>query len=147
MLYYIGLYDMRVLRKELKARELVRKSDSSSINKSKSIHGRIEKTADNTAFFSVQSQSSPGKKYIVSLSAPSITEDSTESEIKEILKDEDVKVACSCDAFLYQGYKFITYKANAGIDPEGRVPVKRNPRQQGMLCKHIIAVFHKLGIS
>ena len=138
---------MRRLKCELKARELVNRSDLKSRLRSKYLRSQFEKFTENEVYFSVDSQSSPGKKHIVIISSPSITEETTTNDLKQILQREDIKVACSCDAFLYQGFKFITYKAQAGIDPEGRVPVVRNPRQKGMLCKHILAVLKSFGIQ
>lgn len=135
------------LKCELKSRALVDKSDLKSRLRSKYLKTFFEKSTEGEVYFSVDSQTIPGKKHIVILSAPSITEDTSINDLKKILKKEDIKVACSCEAFLYWGYKFITYKAQAGIDPEGRVPVVRNPQQRGMLCKHILAVLKSLGIS
>ena len=133
------------LCKELRARTLVNRSDLKSRLRSRNIRSHFEKCTDNEVYFSVDSGTTPGKKHIVILSAPSITEDTTTKELKKIIRKEDIKVACSCPAFLYWGYKYITYKSQAGIDPEGRVPVVRNPRQEGMLCKHILAVLSYLG--
>jgi hypothetical protein len=137
---------MRKLKCELKARDLINKSDQKSKSRSRNLRSQFEKTAENEVYFSVSSQSNPGKKHIVIISAPSITEDLSLDEIKKVIQTEDIKVACSCDAFLYQGYRYLTYKAQSGIDPEGRVPTKRNPRQQGMLCKHILSVLKYLGV-
>lgn len=131
---------------ELKARELAHRSDHKSNLKSYSIYCRLEKSTDGEAYFSVDSQSRPGMEHIVILQAPSITDKSNLKDLIRILKKEDVKVACSCEAFLYQGYKYITYKADSGIDPEDRFPIIRNPSLRGMLCKHILAVFKKLAI-
>lgn len=131
---------------ELKARELVNRSDQKSKQRSHYIHARFEKSTEDEVYFSVNSQTTSGKRHIVIISSPLIEESTSTQELKKIVQTEDIKVACSCDAFLYQGFKFITYKAQAGIDPEGRVPVKRNPRQQGMLCKHILAVLNYLGV-
>lgn len=135
------------LKCELKARELVNRSDQKSKQRSRTIRSQFEKAIDNEVYFSVSSQSSPGKKHIVIISSPSITDALSLEEIKKIIQTEDIKVACSCDAFLYQGYKYITYKVQAGIDPEGRVPTRNNPRQQGMLCKHILSVLKYLGVQ
>lgn len=134
------------LRCELKARELMNKSDIRSASRSSKVRSSFEKVSDNEVYFSVSSQTNPGKKHIVILSSPSITEDLSLNDIKRVIQEEDIKVACSCEAFLYQGYKYITYKAQAGIDPEGREPKIRNPQQRGMLCKHIISVLRYLGV-
>lgn len=142
---------MRVVKRnkklvlELKASTLIRKSDRRSIDRSRRLVHRFEKSTDGEVYFSVDSQTRIGKTHIVILANPNFTEETTLDEIKEIIKKEDIKVACSCEAFLYWGYKYITYRNKAGIDPEGRPPVIRNPRQEGMLCKHILAVLRRLG--
>lgn len=138
---------MRVLKCELKARQLIYKSDSGSKRRSLVIHTNFEKSTDTEVYFSVSSGTIPGKRHIVILSSPFIKEDMDIREIRKIIKNKDIKVACSCEAFLYWGYKYITYKNKAGIDPESRPPNIRNPRQQGMLCKHILSVLRYLGIS
>ena len=72
--------------------------------------------------------------------------------VPEVL-NADIKVACNCPAFAYQGYAYISdgldvgettlrrYK-NAPI-PEGRAPVVRNPDEVGIICKHLIAVLNR----
>ena len=137
---------MRSLKLELKARDLVNRSDAKSKQRSRNLRSKFEKGSESEVYYSVDSKSHPGKENVVIISSPSIHEDVTEEELREILKTEDIKVACSCEAFLYQGYKYITYHNNAGIDPEGRSPSKRNPNKKGMLCKHILAVLHSLGV-
>ena len=138
---------MRSLKLELKARDLINKSDQQSRQKARNLRPRYEKGENNQVYFSVDSKSHPGKKNIVILSADSITEDVTTEDLKKILRDEDIRVSCTCEAFLYRGYKYITYRNKSGIEPEMRPPTKRNPQQKGMLCKHIIAVLNYLGIS
>ena len=138
---------MKYLRLELKARDLINKSDSVSKQKARNLRPNYEKGEDNQAYFSVGSKSNPGKKNIVIISSDSINDDTTTEELKEILRNDDIRVSCTCEAFLYQGFKYITYRNKAGIDPEMRPPTKRNPQQKGMLCKHIIAVLNYLGVS
>lgn len=138
---------MRVLKCELLARDIYSKSDPNSKRRSRLLRRpRFEKSTDREVYFSVPSQYRPNKEHIVILSAPSISEDSTFEDIRDIIKKEDVKIACSCEAFLYWGYKYISYKAKAGIDPEDRAPVIRNPSLRGMACKHILAVLKMLGV-
>lgn len=51
-----------------------------------------------------------------------------------------LKVHCSCPAFLYWGWQYISDKLGAGIIPERRPPNIRNPKRKGMCCKHLIVV-------
>ena len=143
---------MRVFKRksvnELLARDVYTKSDRGS--KSRSIllsRPKFEKADNKEVYFSVPSQFRPHKTHIVIIYASSITEDSSLDEIKEIVQKEDIKIACSCEAFLYQGFKYISYKADAGIDKEDRPPIKRNPLQKGMACKHILSVLRYLGVK
>lgn len=68
----------------------------------------------------------------------------------------DLKVSCSCPAFLFWGYEFILseydarYEGEGGEDWEGktgkekRPPVIRNPNLDGIVCKHLVAVLQVL---
>ena len=138
---------MRHLKLELKARDLINKSDPQSKQRARNLHLNYEKGENNQVYFSVDSKSHPGKKNIVIISSDSINEDSTVEELKKIMREEDIRVSCTCEAFLYHGYKYLTYRNKAGIDPEMKPPSKRNQQQKGMLCKHIIAVLNYLGVS
>ena len=138
---------MRVLKCELLARDIYSKSDLRSKTRAvKLSRPRFEKSTDNEMYFSVPSQFRPHKEHIVIISSPSITENTTVNDLKQIIRKEDIKIACSCEAFLYWGYKYISFKAQAGIDPETRAPNIRNPQQIGMACKHILSVLRMLGV-
>lgn len=54
----------------------------------------------------------------------------------------DLAVHCDCPAFLYWGYAFITTQLdmNAGKAKEKRPPNIRNPKREGIGCKHIASV-------
>lgn len=64
----------------------------------------------------------------------------------------DVKVNCNCPAFLFFGYSYIVseydakYEGEGGEDwegkrtKEGRPPVIRNPKLDGIVCKHLVNV-------
>ena len=132
---------------ELKGRDLVRKSDAGSVSRSRNISVSFMKMGESKAYFNVRSQSFSSRSYVVTIFNPSITLDTSLDELKKIVRDSDIQVGCTCDAFLYRGFKYITYKNKAGIEPEGRPPYRTNPRQEGMLCKHLIAVLKYLGVS
>src|SRR4030042_4267840 len=57
----------------------------------------------------------------------------------------DIKVKCSCPAYLYWGYDFITTQldSNAGKG-ENRSPNIRNPHLEGVVCKHLVKVLEAL---
>jgi len=52
----------------------------------------------------------------------------------------DVRVFCSCPAFLYWGYRYIAWKHGFGLRRETRKPTTRNPHLHGSVCKHLEAV-------
>jgi hypothetical protein len=137
---------MKVLKCELTARDLVRRSNIDRKKRSVGMKTSFIKPIGGKVYYLVDSQTRPGKRHVVVLTSPSMKDDISLEELKEIMKKEDIKVSCSCEDFLYKGYRYMTYHANAGIDPEDRPPIRRNPAQLGMLCKHILAVLRHLGV-
>ena len=58
----------------------------------------------------------------------------------------DIRVKCTCPAFLYWGFKYITTKRGTIYgEPEKRRPKVRNPKEYGIVCKHIQLVLNQLG--
>lgn len=58
----------------------------------------------------------------------------------------DLKVKCTCPAFLYWGFKYITTKRDTVYgEPEQRRPKIRNPKEYGIVCKHLQLVLNQLG--
>ena len=53
----------------------------------------------------------------------------------------DIAIHCSCPAFLYWGYKYISWELDYGKEPENRAPDIRNPGRSGTVCKHLYNVF------
>jgi hypothetical protein len=51
--------------------------------------------------------------------------------------DGNLALNCTCPSFLYWGYRYLLTKHDASIFPETRPPVKRNPYQRGIVCKHL----------
>lgn len=66
---------------------------------------------------------------------------------KEVLNHVDLQLYCSCPAFKYWGSDYITsldrYDAKFG-EPERRPPNIRNPKQYGILCKHLHSLMNTL---
>lgn len=54
-----------------------------------------------------------------------------------LMYDGQVQLNCTCPSFLYWGYRYILARQGASIFPETRPPVERNPRQRGIVCKHM----------
>ena len=102
---------------------------------------RLYKVEDNKVIYTVTS-SHKDRQYIVTFLLLDITGNKLKS--LQAALNGNLKIKCSCDAFLFQGYKYISYHANAGIDPESRAPDIRNPNKEGMACKHIIAALMQM---
>ena len=56
---------------------------------------------------------------------------------RELFYRGNLELHCTCPSFLYWGYQHILTKNDAALVPEIRPPVKRNPRQRGIVCKHL----------
>lgn len=62
--------------------------------------------------------------------------------------DGDIKVNCDCPSFLYHGYKYIMTQLDGVLgDGESRYPEVRNPKLQGVVCKHLYLALKALGTS
>jgi hypothetical protein len=57
----------------------------------------------------------------------------------------DLETRCSCESDLYSGFQYIRTQRDANYgDPENRAPVKRNPKELGIVCKHTAVVLNRL---
>ena len=122
---------------------IINRSDNRSKSRavSQPIHARLYKISGNIIEYTVTS-STGDKQYLVRI----LLLDLTGNKLKSLRSalNGNLKISCSCDAFLFQGFKFISYHANSGIDPENRAPNIRNPNREGMACKHIIAALMQM---
>jgi hypothetical protein len=68
-----------------------------------------------------------------------IEKEMTPKEIKEILNVADVKLACNCFSFQFQGFNHILTTFDAAIYPELRPPKKWNKyhNDDSFTCKHL----------
>lgn len=123
--------------------DIKNKSDKKSIRRSAKQHldPKLYKVVDNNILYTVSS-SNHDKRYIVTIQLLELTSDKLAS-LSDALNG-NIKISCTCPGFLYRGYKYISYKANAGIEREDRSPDKTNPQKKGMACKHILAVLDRL---
>jgi hypothetical protein len=57
----------------------------------------------------------------------------------DIVENGEINIYCSCDAFLYWGYSYISTKKryNYPSQRENRPPDIRNPEQRNSICKHL----------
>lgn len=122
---------------------IIKRSDnrSKSAANSQSIEARLYKIEGRTVFYTVKS-SNGNKQYIVKIQLSDL--DLSKLDSLEDALQGNIKIYCSCDAFLYQGYKYIAFKSKSGIEPETRAPKITNPNMQGMACKHILVALQQM---
>ena len=136
---------MRNRLDEIKRKELISDVDTWTKDKAKRVRSAtyLGITEDYTAFFRVPSvTANPPTNYVVKVHL---------SEYKDAANDEnltvkekvrlaiagDLRISCTCPAYLYWGYKYILTQLDTNYaDDENRFPRIRNPKLQGVMCKH-----------
>lgn len=123
--------------------DIKNKSDNRSKTRAErqNIHAKLYKVEDNKILYTVTS-SEGDKQYKVTIQLLDLTGNKLIS-LKSALNG-NLKISCTCPGFLYQGYKFISWKANVGIDKETRSPDKTNPNREGLACKHILVALDQM---
>ena len=139
---------MTVRLDELTRKELVNDVDRWTKDKTKKVRGAIYLgvTEDYTVFFRVPSVTAdPPTNYLVKIKMvdyEDVADDeslSTREKVRLAIAG-DLKVSCTCPAYLYFGYKYILTQLDTNeSDDENRFPKIRNPRLQGVMCKHCYA--------
>lgn len=132
------------------ADNIVIQSDKKSVHKAKkeTLTPSFIHADGNKLNFSVKS-SGGDSKYLVVIELVNFDPEEANSakgmeDLVRVALKGNVKVFCSCPAFKHYGYKYITFKKNAGIEAETRAPDERNPQQIGMGCKHIVSTMLEL---
>ena len=127
----------------MRSEDIQSKSDTRSKNRvrTQSISAKLYKVDGNKVLYTVTS-STKNKQYIVTIQLLSLSGNKLRS-LKSALAG-DIRISCTCPGFLYQGYKYIAYKKQVGIDPENRSPDIRNPNKEGLACKHILAALNQM---
>ena len=122
---------------------IIKRSDDRSKRRAERQHisARLYKVEDNKIIYTVDS-SEHNKQYYVTIQLLGLTGNKLKS-LKAAMNG-DVRVHCTCSAFLFMGYKYITWKANVGINKEDRSPDITNPEKKGMACKHIIVALNQM---
>lgn len=123
--------------------DIINRSDSRSKERAakQSLTAKLYKVEDNKILYTVTS-SRGNKQYIVTIQLLGLTGNKLRSLRSAI--NGNVKISCTCPAFLYRGYRYISWKSQSGIDREIRSPDKTNPNKEGMACKHILVALNKL---
>lgn len=139
---------MAIRLDELTRKNLVNDVDSWTKSKSRLVRGAIYLgiTEDYTVFFRVPSVTAdPPTNYVVKirlLDYPEIADDDSLSvrEKVRLAIAGDLKISCTCPAYLYFGYKYILTQLDTNeADDEHRFPRIKNPKLQGVMCKHCYA--------
>ena len=123
--------------------DIISRSDDRSKRRAERQHisARLYKVEDNKIIYTVDS-SEHDKQYYVTIQLLGLTGNKLKS-LKAAMNG-DVRVHCTCSAFLFMGYKYITYKQGCGINKETRSPDITNPEKKGMACKHIIVALNQM---
>jgi hypothetical protein len=138
---------------EVFMKDLVKNADTARKLRSKSpnikvFYKGVAKTKG-WLIFNATSQYTPGKKYyqyIKLLDTKDIKhlKDFTNKDIVRLLLSGNIACFCSCPDHLYRGFKYMGDQMGYGIQKEKRYPRIRNPRLEGTVCKHMLAVFSVL---
>ena len=133
--------------------ELVRESEIKRKGRSKHIKVYYQGVMNTRGwiYFKSSSQYTIGKKYTQYIR---LNESKDFKHFKEFKKRDivklfmfgDISVFCSCPDFKYRGYKYMAHSMGYGIYKEERFPKIRNPKLDGSLCKHLIAVLSVFGV-
>jgi hypothetical protein len=123
--------------------DIINKSDNRSKERAakQGLTAKLYKVEDNKILYTVTS-SQGNRQYIVTIQLLGLTGNKLRS-LKGAING-NIKLSCTCPAFLFQGYKYIMWKSQSGIDREIRSPDKTNPNKEGMACKHILVALNKL---
>lgn len=100
---------------------------------------------ENEIMFQTRSVTEPGIIYtervqLTDLAIEDILKAKKFREIENMIKNGNIKVYCSCPAFLYWGYKYMAWRKGYGLEKETRAPKIRNPYERGWVCKHLYAL-------
>lgn len=105
-----------------------------------------------TLFFDGVDPMGSGRVHEIQIQIPSYNELSHQKDmdyiekLKLALNAGDIKVHCSCEDFLYQGFTYISWHLDYGLVPELRPPNVRNPKLKGSACKHALSTLMKLNL-
>lgn len=130
---------------ELTRKDLLADTDTWTKNKARNVRKAtyLGVTEDYTAFFRVPSvTANPPTNYLVKIKLvdyPEVADDETldtRGKVRLAIAG-DLKISCTCPAYLYFGYKYILTQLDSNeADKEHRFPKIKNPKLQGVMCKH-----------
>lgn len=134
-----------MLLKEFTRKDIVNATDLNTRSKSKKVNGVYYSgiTRDYTIVFKVRSATTPGLQYINKIQMLEYPEIAGEEDLS--VRDKvrlaiagDLRIRCSCPAFKYWGYEYITTELGIHKGQDQTIyPHIRNPRLEGVVCKHL----------
>jgi hypothetical protein len=65
-------------------------------------------------------------------------------KIELALTEGQLRYTCTCPSFKYGGFEYISNIHKSSLTKQPRRPVIRNPREEGLTCKHINAVAEQI---
>ena len=100
---------------------------------------------DNEFQFLTKSQTTPGVIWTQRIRlqktlTPEEVARMTDRELQYRILDGQLKIFCDCPSFIYWGFAYKAWMRGYGLVRETRRPIVRNPKEQGMICKHLFAI-------
>jgi hypothetical protein len=133
---------------EATVKELYRGADKARLGRSKQIRMQYRGVTNKRGWvaFQCKSQYNPNKFYtqyikLLDLKDARVLKDMKKQDATRLLLYGDVACFCSCPDFKFKGFKHMAHAMGYGMYKEPRFPHIRNPRLEGTVCKHLLAVF------
>jgi len=143
---------MRINLDEFTRKDIVGATDLKTRDRSKKVRSTqyIGIMPDYTICFRVRSASTPGVTYINKVQMLDYPEAAAEEDLS--VRDRvrlaiagDLKIRCSCPAFKWWGYEYITTELELHKGEDQKIyPHIRNPRLEGVVCKHLYKTLNAL---
>ena len=137
---------------ELTRKDLFKDVESKVVKRAKNLEPAVYYgiTSDYVVIMRVNSSTGSGSyNILIELSElPSLLgdKDLTMKEIVRLSLAGDIKISCSCPAFRYWGYEYITTQLDSHADnPQYIYPMVRNPKLEGIMCKHCYKAVKSFG--
>lgn len=97
--------------------------------------------SDNIIEFQLTGLTGVYNEYIKVISLDGLnTSDYTLTQLTDIISTSHLEVACTCPAYLYWGFQYISAIDGYGLWIASISPDIRNPNLQGKVCKHLFRI-------
>ena len=115
---------------------------------------RLDHFEDNIAHFAVKSSEFNNNRIVYDCAVQFVDWDEVgqdpdlnfNEKARMLLWVGDIRLHCSCPSFLYHGYNYLLSVLDSAINPEQRPPVRNNPDQRGIVCKHLNRILRVLPV-